>query len=131
MTNDTGCTILLVDDAPDILMVIGRILAAMCSQCEVVTATNGVEALAQFEARPAGLVIADYNMSEMNGLQLTRAIKERSPSTRVLIITAYATSDVEKRARESGADYYLAKPFAIDELVRVVEEVVLEARQAP
>jgi two-component system response regulator (stage 0 sporulation protein F) len=91
---------------------------------DIVTVSSGAEALAQIALRPVPLVITDYNMPGMNGLQLTTAIKETSPDTRVVLITAYATPELEKRAREQRVDYYLPKPFPLDRLEQIVRDVL-------
>ena len=80
--------------------------------------------MAQIALRPVPLVITDYNMPGMNGLQLTDAIKETSPDTRVVLITAYATPELEKRAREHRVDHYLPKPFPLDRLEQIVRDPV-------
>jgi CheY-like chemotaxis protein len=91
---------------------------------DIVTVNGGAEALAQIALRPVPLVITDYNMPGMNGLQLTAAIKETAPDTRVVLITAYATPELEKRAREHRVDYYLPKPFPLDRLEQIVRDVL-------
>ena len=91
---------------------------------DIVTVNGGAEALAQIALRPVPLVITDYNMPGMNGLQLTAAIKETSPDTRVVLITAYATPELEKRAREQRVDHYLPKPFPLDRLEQIVRDVL-------
>lgn len=85
---------------------------------------SGADALAQIALRRVPLVITDYNMPGMNGLQLAAAVKETSPDTSVVMITAYATPELEKRAREQRVDYYLPKPFSLDRLEQIIRDVL-------
>jgi two-component system response regulator (stage 0 sporulation protein F) len=70
--------------------------------------------------RPVMLVIADYNMPGMNGLQLSATIKAQSPHTQVMLITAYNTATLERQARAQQVDYYLPKPFDLDRFEQLV-----------
>lgn len=116
--------IVLVEDEPDILIILHRLMRDLTGGYDIVTVTSGAEALAQIALRPVPLVITDYNMPGMNGLQLTSSVKETSPETRVVLITAYATPDLERRARDQRVDYYLPKPFPLDRLEQIVREVL-------
>src|SRR5262245_5292805 len=116
--------IVLVEDEPDILIILHRLMRDLTGGYDIVTVNGGAEALAQIALRPVPLVITDYNMPGMNGLQLTAAIKETAPDTRVVLITAYATPELEKRAREHRVDYYLPKPFPLDRLEQIVRDVL-------
>ncbi|HEU5014848.1 MAG TPA: response regulator [Roseiflexaceae bacterium] len=116
--------IILVEDEPDILIILHRLMRDLTGGYDIVTVNSGAEALAQIALRPVPLVITDYNMPGMNGLQLTASVKESSPDTRVVLITAYATPELEKRAREQRVDYYLPKPFPLDRLEQIVRDVL-------
>lgn len=116
--------IVLVEDEPDILVILHRLMRDLTGGYDIVTVTSGAEALAQIALRPVPLVITDYNMPGMNGLQLTSAIKETSPDTRVVLITAYATPELERKARDIRVDYYLPKPFPLDRLEQIVRDVL-------
>ena len=63
-------------------------------------------------------------MPGMNGVQLTGAIKDASPATRVAIITAYDVHDVARRAKDVAADYVLPKPFMLAQLKQMIEESI-------
>jgi CheY-like chemotaxis protein len=116
--------IILVEDEPDILIILHRLMRDLTGGYDIVTVNGGAEALAQIALRPVPLVITDYNMPGMNGLQLAAAIKETSPRTSVVMITAYATPELEKKAREQRVDFYLPKPFPLDRLEQIVKEVL-------
>lgn len=116
--------IILVEDEPDILIILHRLMRDLTGGYDIITVNSGADALAQIALRRVPLVITDYNMPGMNGLQLAASIKETSPDTSVVMITAYATPELEKRAREQRIDYYLPKPFPLDRLEQIVRDVL-------
>lgn len=116
--------IILAEDEPDILAILHRLVRNLVPHYEVITVGDGNAALEQLKQRPVPLVIADYNMPGMTGLQLTTLIKDTSPTTKVMLVTAYHTPDLQQRARAQGVDHYLAKPFSIDELEQILLRVL-------
>jgi two-component system NtrC family response regulator len=80
------------------------------------TAASGEEGLQLFEEVSPALVITDMKMPGMDGMQVLKAIKERSPETLVIMITAFGTVDIAVEAMKSGAYDYITKPFNRDEL---------------
>ena len=73
---------------------------------------------------PVPLLITDYNMPGMNGLDLAQAVKAAAPTTTVVLLSAYATPEMARRAQEAGADYSLPKPFPFDQLEAIVREAL-------
>ncbi|WP_298821278.1 response regulator [Chloroflexus sp.] len=116
--------IILVEDEPDILIILHRLMRDLTGGYDIITVNSGADALAQIALRRVPLVITDYNMPGMNGLQLAAAIKETSPDTSIVMITAYATPELERRAREQRIDYYLPKPFPLDRLEQIVRDTL-------
>jgi CheY-like chemotaxis protein len=116
-----AATILIVEDEPDVLLILRSLVRELARGFTVIAVSRGAEALAEIAIEPAALVITDYNMPGMNGLELTRQIKLTSPQTHVVLVTAYATLELEHRAHLAGVDDFLAKPFAIEQLIRVVK----------
>jgi len=92
----------------------------------VVTSSNGLEALASFHAQPFDLVILDLMMPNMDGLEATRRIRERS-LVPIIILTALGEEQDKVRAFETGADDYLTKPFGVGELMARVRAVLRRA----
>jgi CheY-like chemotaxis protein len=115
---------MIVEDDPVVLRVLTRLLGSIEGRFKVLTAKNGAEALLFLQSYPVALVLTDYNMPEMNGIDLAMQVKQASPATRVALLTAYATPDMECRAHSAGVDYFLAKPFHIDELDRIVQRAL-------
>jgi len=113
--------ILVVDDDPEILNLLWTIINSMATGYTILTCTHGDMALEQAMQQPTPLLITDYNLPGMNGLQLTAALKARAPATRVVLISANITPDMERRARERGVDQVLPKPFQLDPLIQFVQ----------
>jgi two-component system, response regulator, stage 0 sporulation protein F len=115
--------IMLVEDELDILMLLHRLMRNLTAGYDIVTVNSGAEALVQIALRPVPLLITDNNMPSLNGIALTRAVKAAYPTTRVALMTASATPDLERRAQAAGVDYYLPRPFPLDRLETIVREV--------
>jgi len=91
---------------------------------EVETASEGRKALLELGETGYDLVITDIKMPGMDGLELLDRIKETSPTTVVLIMTAFATVDYAIRALKAGAYDFVKKPFDPDDLARMVEKAL-------
>jgi two-component system, response regulator, stage 0 sporulation protein F len=113
--------IVLVDDEPDVRIILRRMLAYWADGYELVAVESGAAALKALHERPVPLLITDYNMSGMNGLVLTQTVKAASPTTIVVVSSAYATPELARDAKAAGADYYLPKPFPFDQMEAIVK----------
>ncbi len=89
---------------------------------DVATAGDVDQALALIEADDFDLVMTDVQMPGKNGLELLRSVKESSPETVVIVVTAFATAETAIDAMKQGAYDYLTKPFKVDELRLVVNK---------
>ena len=89
---------------------------------DVLSASNGVEALEIFKAENPDLVIADIRMPEMDGVTLLERIKTEKPSAKVILLTAYGSVEDAVKAMKKGAFYYLTKPVNLDELELLVKK---------
>jgi CheY-like chemotaxis protein len=115
--------ILVVDDEAPLL----RMLIAALGErgYEAVGASDGVEGLKQLaENGEFDLVICDYAMPEMNGIQLLKESKRLFPRLPVVVMTAYADKSHLSTCLDSGAEDYLPKPFRADELDDVVNRSI-------
>lgn len=117
--------IVLVEDEPDILIILHRLMRDLTGGYDIITVSGGTEALLQLTRRPVSLVITDYSMPGMDGLQLAAAIKATSPNTRVVVMSSYTTPQIERQAHEQYVDYYLPKPFPLNHLERIVRDVLV------
>ena len=114
-----GRRVLVVEDNEVNRMVVTRMLAAL--GCEVFSATNGEEAVAEVEAREHDLVLMDVQMPGMDGLEATRRIREGSrPQVRIVALTANAFQEDREACLAAGMDDFLAKPIRRSDLTRAV-----------
>lgn len=122
--------ILLVDDAPDTLEVLQRNLEA-AGYC-VFTAGDVPAAIRTLEQTAFDLVITDYKMPKISGLDLVRHVRENFKDTEVMMITGYPSVGGAVGAVKAGAAEYLTKPFTDEELLSAVASVIekLRARRA-
>lgn len=91
---------------------------------EVQAASSGEEGLYWFGQLQPSLVITDMKMPGMDGLLVLKSIKERSPETLVIILTAFGTVDVAVEAMKAGAHDYITKPFNREELKLTVKKAL-------
>ncbi len=106
---------LVVDDSNTMRMIQTRCLASL-GVTDVVTAADGCEALALFEAESFDLVLTDWNMPEMDGLELLKAIRTRNARVPVIMVTTEAERARVVAAIEAGVTDYVVKPFTPDAL---------------
>ncbi len=119
--------ILIVDDNDTLGS--GVVLMLQRMGHEGVAVTSGPEGLERLKAQPYDLVITDYRMDEMNGLEVLEAVKVQSPETDIMMMTAHGTIEIAVEAMKLGAVDFISKPFPYDEL-RLKIEKVLEFRAA-
>ena len=91
---------------------------------EVVTAENGGDALKTVQGEIFDLVISDVKMPELDGIDVLKAVKEVSPETVVIMITAFATTETAVEAMKLGAYDYIIKPFKVDELKLIIKKAL-------
>lgn len=108
-----------MDDTPTALEVIQRNLSA--SGYRIYTASNAVDAIQLLENIPIDIVITDYKMPKVSGLDLIRHVRENYYNTEVIMITGYASVKGAVEAVKMGAEEYLPKPFTDEELFAAVE----------
>ncbi len=113
--------ILIVDDEPDLRRLFTRVLRD--AGYETLEADDGVNALKLLEEREVSLVLLDSSMPRLDGPGVLRALRARDATRTLPVILVTGQADLEDRVRglEAGADDYLAKPVALDELVARVE----------
>ncbi len=120
----TAKRILIVDDEPTILLTLSYALRS--KDVEVVTASRLEPAEEALQRHRFDLVIADIRMSGMlgvEGLELLSYIRRYWPDTRVIIMTAHGSDEVEQEAYDRGATRYYSKPVDIQELMRTIREM--------
>ncbi|MFN2463366.1 MAG: response regulator transcription factor, partial [Candidatus Dormibacteria bacterium] len=122
MTDPSRGTVMIVDDE----MALVRVLAMHLEQegYEVLTATNGPDALAQMRQRQPQVVLLDAMMPGMSGLEVCRRVREDDHLSRAHVIVLTANAGFQETAREAGADEFMTKPFHLHDLSQVVERMM-------
>jgi len=111
--------ILVAEDNKGIRDIISRFLEFM--GFEVTLACNGIEAFALFVERSFDLVLTDLQMPAMDRLTLASQIKERSPSTPVILVTGCDRETVRNKTEKGPVDLVIFKPFRLEDLQRTVQ----------
>lgn len=122
-------TVLVVDDDQKLLKMLQRTL--MYENLSVLTAVNGAEALAIVHNQHPDLIILDWMMPKMDGLEMVRRLRDEENQTMVLMLTARDAIENRVDGLESGADDYLVKPFAPAELVARVHALLRRVETRP
>lgn len=117
--------ILIVDDEPAVQSALSRALTL--EHYDVAQAADGYEALERLGAAPYEAVILDVAMPHMDGLEVCRRLRLAGDSTPVLMLTARGEIDDRVAGLDAGADDYLAKPFALRELLARVRALLRRA----
>jgi two-component system response regulator PilR (NtrC family) len=118
--------ILIVDDERSMRDVLSIMLKR--AGYAVSTATDGEEAIGLLGSEIFDLVITDLKMPKVGGLEVLKAVKDASPDTVVLVITAFASTETAVEAMKRGAYDYVTKPFQVDEVQLIIRNA-LERRR--
>ncbi|MFB0508356.1 MAG: response regulator [Thermodesulfobacteriota bacterium] len=118
--------VLIVDDEETLTWSMAKSLSRDRDKYGVEIANNGKEALDVLSKMPIDLVISDIRMPDINGLDLLVQVKRDFPKTKVIIMTAYGSSDVQKEASRRGSLHYIEKPFEINEIRKLILDLIKE-----
>jgi two-component system, OmpR family, alkaline phosphatase synthesis response regulator PhoP len=120
-------SILIVDDDPVIRNLLTQILEEFQeSGARILTAENGETAIEIIKREKPDIIFLDVMMPKMNGFEVCDMVK-RNPETKdicVVMLTAKGQEIDKQKAKELGADYYITKPFNIDEIIRKVIDIL-------
>ncbi|MFB3897288.1 MAG: sigma-54-dependent transcriptional regulator, partial [bacterium] len=119
-------SILIVDDDVEMCRLLAEILNREGYQ--TTTACSGREALEIIGKQGFELVISDIKMPDIDGIEVLKAVKQISPETSILMVTAFGTIESAISALKQGAYDYIAKPFRIDE-IKIGVKRALDQRQ--
>jgi DNA-binding NtrC family response regulator len=114
--------IVVVDDEPTIVLMCRRVLGSQGHAVHGFTSVHS--ALAQLQAEEADLLVVDYKMPELNGIEFIQRAWAIRPGLRVVMITAHGTREVIGRATQTGVQSVVLKPFTPSELARGVAAAV-------
>ncbi len=125
---DKNTNVLIVDDYKTMLRIIRNLLKQLEIE-NVEEATDGQEALAKLRAGNFGLVISDWNMAPMTGLDLLKEVRAdaRLKSTPFIMITAESKTENVVAAKQAGVSNYIVKPFNAETLREKIEKVMVHA----
>jgi len=106
--------ILVVDDSRAMRSIVIRAVKAAGVEASFVEAQDGVEALAAVQEVKPDLVLSDWNMPEMSGIELLLALRREGNPVPFGFVTSEGDASQRDRAREAGALFLIAKPFSAD-----------------
>lgn len=118
---DMNSSVLVVDDEENLLVLLDWILTK--EGFYVKTASDADRALHLLDEETFDMAILDIQMYPMDGIRLLSELRKRSPSTAVIMTTAYPAPDILSECVEHGADALLAKPVDLDELKNVARSL--------
>lgn len=123
-------TVLLVDDEPNLRRVLGAVLEA--DGYRVISADCGRDALKKAKAESSlDLVITDYLIPDLNGLQVLDGIRKLHPSVKSLVVSGHGTVRSAVEAMRLGAFDYITKPFDVDQVKATVKRVLKSETPSP
>jgi CheY-like chemotaxis protein len=110
--------ILVVDDNKTALLLLEHALKKQRPDYQVVSVNNGYDALARLQTQPFDLLVTDYNMPGMNGLDLAQAVRRIWPDIPIVLMTVHNTLEIraEARRRRLNLDVYISKPVTSTQL---------------
>jgi len=117
--------VLLIEDSARLQMSVGRALRKAGYALDV--SDNGEEGLWRAEANDYDVIVLDIMLPKLDGLSLLQRLRQKGKSTHVLLLTARDTVEDRVQGLQLGADDYLVKPFALEELLARVEALCRRA----
>jgi two-component system, OmpR family, KDP operon response regulator KdpE len=121
-------TVLLVEDDQNIVDLVRANLIARAH--DVVVSKDGIDAVAMVEAHDPDAVLLDLMLPGVDGFELCRELRERSP-VGIIVLSARRAETDKVRALNLGADDYMTKPFGIEELLARINATLRRSRPAP
>lgn len=116
--------ILVIDDEPEFRRLLANVLTEI--GYEVSTATGGRQGLAKIRQNPPDILFLDIKMPHMDGLECLRRIRKIKRKFVVVVMTGYGDIQSAREAMRLGADEYISKPFDLDDLKGLVNELTRE-----
>jgi two-component system chemotaxis response regulator CheY len=128
MAVDKSMNVLIVDDYKTMLRIIRNLLKQIDFN-NVEEATDGSEALTKLRSGNFGLVISDWNMQPMTGLELLQEVRQdaRLKALPFIMITAESKTENVVAAKQAGVSNYIVKPFNAETLREKIEKVLIHA----
>jgi two-component system response regulator (stage 0 sporulation protein F) len=118
--------LLIVDDQAGVRLFLSEAFSE--DGYTVETASNGAEAVEKASARPPSLILLDFRMPGMGGLETLVELRKIVPDAPIVMITAFSDHDIIDEIKESGADYCINKPFDLHEIRALVKGLAKEEK---
>lgn len=118
--------ILVVDDNEDMCQIIADVLRAQGYKVEI--AYNGESALNERKSKTYDLMLLDYELYDMTGLEVLEKLTGTKPHLSTIMISAYGSESVREKARELGVYDFLDKPFDVKTFLKVVKKALCKGR---
>lgn len=117
--------VLVVDDSKAMRLIVQRTLKqAGFSQLETLEASSGAEALSVIEQQSPDVVLSDWNMPEMKGIDLLRQLRAAGRAVPLGFITSESSSEIREQASAAGAAFVIVKPFTPAEFEQVLKPLI-------
>ena len=121
--------VLIVDDEESILIVLKGSLKKLGPDYEVVAVSDGFTALSELRKQRFDLVISDYHMAQMDGLELLEAVRYAQPDAQLIMMTAFGSDQLKAEVGDLQVYRYLTKPLKIDEFRQLVQQALGDTKQ--
>jgi CheY-like chemotaxis protein len=124
-------TALLIDDQTTVLDIHAAILKSLKMDIKIVKMTNPVEALEWMKNKQVDLIITDFRMHQMDGMQFVQAIKQsgHAPWQSVIVVTALKDTTIHQELITAGAAACLTKPAQTHELASIAKKLLEQSKQ--
>ena len=123
--------ILIIDDDPAVLLTLAASIERLNPAYEVDTCESGTEALAYLENHRYILLLTDYSMPGMSGIDLARTVREQWPDTRIIMMTAYGSDALRAQAADLRLDAFVDKPFTVKQIREIISRIMASSAGAP
>jgi DNA-binding NarL/FixJ family response regulator len=115
---------ILVEDDNGFRQCVKKILSSRYPSIQLMEAGNGMEAMSKIDLAPPDLIFIDIQLPGINGLELTRMIKARSPNAIIVILSNHDLTEYREAAYRNGADYYVSKDSPIGDLFSLIDRII-------
>jgi len=124
MASKQAITLLLIDDVGEFRTVMVKLLAEF--GYNTILAANGREGIELFQAHPVDAVLLDFNLPDLYGMEILERLIFAKPSVPVIMISAYGSTEIAKRAKQLGAYEFINKPFNVESLHECIEQALID-----
>ena len=124
-------TALLIDDQPTVLDIHAAILKSLKMNLKIVTMTNPIEALEWMQNKQVDLIITDFRMHQMDGMQFVQAIKNTSNvlTRSIIVVTVLKEINIHQELLAAGASACLTKPVQTQELAKIAKQLLEQSKE--